>query len=191
MTVEIDPARRRSALIALAVACLLIVFIVVLPVIAAFSAQNADIHDSLQQLGVYRAEIASKPTLEARLAELDRQGASVPGVVSGDGTTLAQAQLQAQIKALIEANQGVVRSLQAVPATTQGGFETIEVQCDFSIPESRLKDLAYAVGDHKPYLFVDEASISVASSDPDDVRSTQAMLDIRWTVHGYRWAARK
>jgi Type II secretion system (T2SS), protein M subtype b len=182
---------RRSALIALAVACLLFVFVIVLPVIAAFSAQSDDIHESLQQLGLYRAEIAAKPMLEARLAELDRQGASVPGVVSGDGTTLAQAQLQSQIKALVEAHQGMVRSVQAVPSTTRDGFEAIAVQCDFSIPESQLKDLAYAVGDHKPYLFVDDASISVASNDPDAVRNTQAMLDVRWTVHGYRWAAQK
>jgi len=124
-------------------------------------------------------------------AELDRQGAAVPGVVAGDSTALAQAELQSQLKTLIEANQGVVRSEQAVPSTTQGGFETIAVQCDFSIPESQLKNLAYAVGDHKPYLFVDEASISVASNDPDDMRNTQPMLDVRWTIHGYRWAARK
>ncbi|HTU35506.1 MAG TPA: type II secretion system protein GspM [Candidatus Acidoferrum sp.] len=191
MTESITGNNSRSALIALGVGCVLLVFIVVLPVIAAFSAQNDDIQQSLQQLGYYRAEIASQPTLEASLAELDRQGATVPGVVAGDSTALAQAELQRQLKTLIESNQGVVRSEQAVPSLTKEGFESIAVQCDFSIPESQLKNLAYAVGEHKPYLFVDEASISMASSDPDEARNTQPMLDVRWTIHGYRWAPRK
>jgi general secretion pathway protein M len=182
---------RTGALVALGVACVLFALIVVLPIVAAFMAQNDDIHESLNQLGFYRAQIASKSALEAQLAELDRQGASVPGVITGDSAALAQAQLQSQIKALVEASHGVVRSVQAVPATTQGGFETIQVQCDFSIPESELKNLAYAAGDHKPYLFVDEASINTASSDPDDIHNQQAMLDVRWTIHGYRWVERK
>jgi hypothetical protein len=191
MTASPAIKNRTGALVALGVACILFMLIVVLPIVAAFMAQNDDIHESLNQLGFYRAEIGSKSALETQLSELDRQGASVPGVITGDSAALAQAQLQSQIKALVEASHGVVRSVQAVPATKRGGFETIQVQCDFSIPESELKNLAYAVGDHKPYLFVDEASINTASNDPDDIHNQQAMLDVRWTVHGYRWVERK
>src|SRR6185437_16483912 len=63
------------------------VLVVVTPVVAAFAAQNGDIDDMLQQLGSYRAEIAAKPALKAQLAELDRQGATVPGVIEGDTTS--------------------------------------------------------------------------------------------------------
>lgn len=167
------------------------VLVVVTPVAAAFWAQNSDIGDLLQQLGSYRAEIAAKPALEAQLAELDRQGATVPGVIEGDTASLAEAQLQRQIKTVVEANQGTLRSVQALPAVKQGGFETIAVQCDLSVPMSRLKDLAYALTAHRPYLFVDEASISAPPSDPDNIRSHEQMLDVRWTVHGYRWVAQK
>ena len=186
---ELLKKERRPALV-LGIALLLLVLLAA-PVVAAFSAQNSDIDKSLRQLGLYRAEIASKPALEAELAELDRQGASVPGVIGGDSTALAQAQLQSQIKAVVEAAQGTVRSVQALPATKQGGFETIAVQCDFSVPESRLKDLAYAVGAHKPYLFIDEASIAAPPNDPDAAINREQTLDVRWTVHGYRWVDRK
>jgi hypothetical protein len=179
---------------ALAVACFAgaaLVLVVLVPVIAVFSAQNDEIHDLLQQLGLYRAEIGSKSALQAQLAELDREGATVPGVIEGDSTSLAQAQLQQQIKMIVEANQGSLRSVQALPAAKQGVFETIAVQCDLSIPASRLKDLSYAIGTHRPYLFVDEASITAPPNDPDNVQAHEQVLDVRWTVHGYRWVAQK
>jgi len=165
--------------------------VIVTPVVAAFAAQNGDIDDMLQQLGSYRAEIAAKPVLKAQLTELDRQGATVPGVIEGDTTALAQAQLQRQVKTLVEANQGTLHSVQAVPAVKQGGFETIAVQADLSVPISRLKALAYALSAHRPYLFVDEASISAPPSDLDNIQVHEQMLDVRWTVHGYRWVAQK
>jgi len=181
---------RTAALIACGIAAVLFLLIVVTPVIAAFSAQSDEIESSLNQLGFYRAEIASKPALQARLKALNEKGASVPGVIDAGSTALAQAQLQSQIKALVEASSGSVRSMQIMPSSKQGGFEIIAVQCDLSVPERRLKDLAYAVAAHAPYLFVDEASVSAPENEPDNVQQ-QSTLDIRWTVHGYRWGRPK
>ncbi len=181
---------RAAALIACAVAAIVFAIVVVTPIVAAFSAQSDEIETSLQQLGFYRAEIASKGALEAELKALNEKGASVPGVIDADSTALAQAQLQSQIKALVENNKGIVRSMQILASPKQGGFEVIALQCDLSVPQSHLKDLAYAIAAHAPYLFVDEASISAPNLGPDDV-GQQAMLDIRWTVHGYRWGRPK
>lgn len=181
---------RTAALTACGMALILFLLVVVTPVIAAFSAQSDEIDSSLRRLGFYRAEIAFKPALQAQLKALDDKGASVAGVIDADSTAIAQAQLQSQIKALVEANSGSVRSMQIVPVSRKGGFEFIAVQCDLSVPESRLKDLAYAVAAHTPYLFVDEASVSTPESGPDDIQR-QTTLDIRWTVHGYRWGRPK
>ena len=181
---------RSAALVACGIVALLFLLVVVTPVIAAFSAQSDEIDNSLRQLGFYRAEIASKPVLQAELKALNEKGASVTGVIDADSTAIAQAQLQSQIKSLVETNGGSVRSMQIMPATKQGGFEIIAVQCDLSVPEKRLKDLAYAVAAHTPYLFVDDASVSAPASDPDNIQQ-QAVLDIRWTVHGYRWGRTK
>jgi hypothetical protein len=182
---------RTAALCALAAGLALIGLLVVAPVVAAFSAQSAESDDALRQLGVYRAEIASKPALEAALNDLNRKGASVPGVVEGESVALAQAQMQSQIKSLVEASGGTLRSTQALPVTSQGGFDVIAIQCDLSIPQARLKDLAYAVGAHAPYLFVDDASISAPPADLDTPQAHDAALDVRWTVHGYRWGRTK
>jgi predicted secreted protein len=182
---------RTAALIALGIAALLFVVVVVTPVVAAFSAQDDETGDALHQLGVYRAEIASKPALEAELADLNRKGASVPGVVEGESTALAQARLQSDIKTIVESNKGSVRSLQALPVASQGGFDVISIQCDLAIPQNKLKDLAYAVANHAPYLFVDEASITAPPAEPDDIQNRDVMLDVRWTIHGYHWGKPK
>lgn len=182
---------RAAALAALAAGVVLFGLVVVAPVVAAFSAQRGETQDALQQLGYFRAEIAAKPRLEAELRSLNERGASVPGVIEGASTALAQAQLQSQIKSIVESKGGSIRSMQILPAAQQGGFEVIAVQCDLQVPMSKLQDLAYAMDSHAPYLFMDEASISAPPSEPDDIQNRQPMLDIRWTVHGYRWGRAK
>lgn len=182
---------RTAAVAALAAGTALFAIVIVTPIAAAFSAQDDEIRDSLRQLGFYRAEIVAKPALETELRSLNEKGASVPGVIDAPSTAIAQAKLQSEIKALVEANQGSVRSMQIMPVSSQSGFEVIAVQSDLSVPENRLKDLAYALAAHAPYLFVDQASISAPAREPDDVQNRTATLDIRWTVHGYRWGRKK
>ncbi|HEX4295800.1 MAG TPA: type II secretion system protein GspM [Rhizomicrobium sp.] len=182
---------RAAALAALAAALLLFGIVVVTPVVAAFSAQSDDTGDALQQLGRYRAEIGAKPVLEAALRDLNRKGASVPGVVEGESVALAQAQLQSQIKAVVETSSGSVRSMQILPVTQKAGFDVIAVQCDLAIPQNKLEALAYAIAAHAPYLFVDEASITAPPADLDSPQAHDVMLDVRWTVHGYRWGRTK
>jgi hypothetical protein len=115
----------------------------------------------------------------------------VPGVVEGESVALAQAQLQSQIKTLVETNGGGVRSMQILPVTQKGGFDVIAVQCDLSVAQNKLKALAYAVAAHAPYLFVDEASITAPPADLDSPQAHEVTLDMRWTVHGYRWGHAK
>ncbi len=182
---------RAAALAALGAVLLLFGIVVVTPVVAAFSAQSDETDDALQQLGRYRAEIAAKPALEAALRDLNQKGASVPGVVEGESVALAQAQLQSQIKTIVETSSGNVRSMQILPVTQKGGFDVIAVQCDLSVPQNKLKALAYAVASHAPYLFVDEASITAPPADVDAPQIHDVMLDVRWTVHGYRWGRTK
>ena len=180
-----------AARCALAACAVLLVLAIGVPIAMAFQAQHDDIDDTLQQWGTARAQIATRAALETELASLDRRGASVPGIVEGGGTALAQARLQSDIKSIVEAAKGEVRSMQALPATQQGAFEVISIQCDLAIPQARIKDLAYAVAAHAPYLFVDQATIESPPPNPDDPAARDVMLDVRWTIHGYRWAGRR
>jgi len=182
---------RTAARTALAVCAILAVLAIGAPIVAAFQAQQDDIDDALQQLGQTRAELAARPALEAELAAINRRGASVPGIVEGDSTALAQARLQSDLKTIVEGAKGEVRSMQALPAGQQGAFEAIAIECDLAIPQTRLKDLAYAVVTHAPYLFVDQVSIAAPPSNPDEPQNRDIVLDVRWTIHGYRWTGRR
>jgi len=176
---------------ALAILAVVAVLGIGVPIWSAFQAQREDIDGDLQQLGEIQAQIAARPQLETELAAINRRGASVPGIVEGDSTALAQAKLQSDLKGIIEGAKGQVRSMEALPGEQKGAFEMIAIECDLAIPQGRLKDLAYAVASHAPYLFVDQASISAPPSNPDEPQNRDILLDVRWTVHGYRWTGRR
>ncbi|MBV8978729.1 MAG: hypothetical protein JO261_07595 [Alphaproteobacteria bacterium] len=183
-----SPIAARCGLAACAIVLALAIGV---PIAMAFQAQQDNIDDALQQWGTAGAEIATRAALESQLSSLNRRGASVPGIVEGGGTALAQARLQGDIKNIVEAAKGEVRSMQALPANQRGAFEVIAIQCDLAIPQTRIKDLTYAIAAHAPYLFVDQATIASPPSNPDDPADRDVVLDVRWTIHGYRWAGRR
>ena len=159
---------RTAALAALAAAVLLFALFVVTPIVAAFSAQGEETDDALHQLwlsprrdrrqaGARSSTSRSEP--ERRLGSRRRGGREHH---AGAGAAAKPDQDDRGVP-----TRGSVRSMQILPVTQQGGFEIIAVQCDLEIPQNRLKDLAYAVGSHAPYLFVDEASITAPASDPE------------------------
>ncbi len=183
---------RRGALIAAGVAGALALLILVGLGVLIFGGQSADTEEAVHQLALYRAEVALRPELETQLKILQQRAAATPGLIANDNPSLAQAELQDEVKALVVANQGEVRTAQIVPASTIDGFQVIAVQYDLMLPMSRLRDLTYAIETHTPYLFIDEADITTMqdyqSGDPQAANPT---IDVRWTIHAYRWGGGK
>ena len=177
-----------AAGIAIAVTALLIAGLIVL----VFGGQSAATTDSVHQLAVYRAEVALRPELEAALKQARLKASATPGLIASDSVALAQAQLQDEVKSIVTDNQGEVRTAQIVPATNVDGFQVIAIQYDLAVPMAKLRDLIYAIETRTPYLFVDDADIiaqqDLQSGDPQPINP---MLDVRWTIRGYRWSGAK
>src|ERR1700722_6753205 len=95
---------RNGALLVLGVVLCLFVLLVALPVAALFRAQAEDRKDALAQLAAYRALEAQRPALQARLAALQEGAKSVPGLLDASSADLARAQLQSEMKGLIDKN---------------------------------------------------------------------------------------
>jgi hypothetical protein len=182
------PGALVAAGVAIAIAALLIIGLIVL----VFGGQSAETTDAVHQLAVYRAELAMRPLLETALKQSRQKAAAVPGLITSDSVALAQAQLQDEVKSIVTDNQGEVRTAQIVPATTVDGFEVISIQYDLAVPMAKLRDLIYAIETRTPYLFVDDADI-IAQQDwqSGDPLPTNPMLDVRWTIRGFRWSAAK
>ncbi len=186
---------RRAALTGLSVAVVIFVIVVVVPVVAAVISQHQEIADSLHQLALYRAELAHRPELETELQALRQRGAAAPGLIVADNASLAEAQLERDIKSLVEANAGEIHSAQIGETRSMGDLDLIAVQYELSVPITHLSALVYAIESHTPYFFIDHADISApldwqpathtGSSPPPEPK-----LEVRWTIRSYRWSAK-
>jgi hypothetical protein len=183
---------RHGALVAASVAGAVLLLLIAGLGFLIFGGQSADTDEAVHQLAVYRAEAALKPQLEAQLQTVRERAAQTPGLIAGESPELAQSQLQDEVKAIVTANQGEVRTAQVIPASTVDGFQVIAVQYDLMIPMSRLRDLTYALETHTPYLFIDEADITSQQDwQSGDPQLANPMIELRWTIHGYRWGGAK
>jgi hypothetical protein len=178
---------RRGAFLAVGVLAILFIAAVALPVTAMFEAQAQDRREALVQLAAYRAQEAQRPVLAARLGALQEGAKSVPGLLTASSAELAQAQLQSDMKELIDKNGGSLLSAQLLPPTKVKGFDSVSIEYDVTIPLSNFSALVYAVETHVPYYFVDSADFVM----PPNWRPTSPIQDpsmeMRWTIHAYRW----
>lgn len=178
---------RKGALIALGAMCLLFVVLVALPAAALFEGQADDRHEALAQLAAYRAQEAQRPALAARLAALQEGAKSVPGLLTASSAALAQAQLQSDMKELIDRGGGSLLSAQLLPPTKVKGFDSVAIEYDVTIPLSRFSSLLYAVETHTPYYFIDTADFVMPPNWRPDIRGQDPSMEMRMTVHAYRW----
>jgi hypothetical protein len=112
--------------------------------------------------------------------------------LSANTATLAQAQLQSAMKTIIESNGGVLLSAQILPPESVKGFDVVAIQYDLTLPLSRLRNLLYGVETHTPYFFINEADILMpANWYPDNAQAPDPTLELRWTVHAYRWNGKR
>ncbi|HTQ15198.1 MAG TPA: type II secretion system protein GspM [Rhizomicrobium sp.] len=187
-----DLRGRKGALLAAAVAGGALLLILLGFGYLVFGGQSADTEEATHQLAVYRAEAAMQPALEAELRQVRAQAAQVPGLIVSDSAALAQAQLQDEVKSIVTANQGEVRTAQIVPVSAVDGFEIIAIQYDLMLPMAKLADLTYAIESHSPYLFIEDADItSQQDFQSGDPQTANPMVEVRWTIHGYRWGGGK
>lgn len=178
---------RKGAFIALGAIVFLFLVLVALPLAAMFRSQADDRADTLAQLERYRAEESRRPALAARLAALQEGAKSVPGLLTGNSAALAQAQLQSEMKELIDRNGGSLLSAQLLAPTKVKGFDSVAIQYDLTIPLSRFSGLVYAVETHVPYYFVDSADFVMPPNWQKNLPNQDPSMEMRWTIHAYRW----
>lgn len=181
---------RRAALTALACALGVGLCLAGIPLYASYATQRSEIEDSLRQLATFRAEAALQPALEQQLRSLKLRGAAAPGFVVAGNAALAQAEVEHAIKDIASANGTDVRSMQIGPVEHRGTLDAVSVQCDLSVPITRLKRLLFAVETHTPYLYIDQIDIAAPVGWQQSGGSqVEPRLEIHWTVHAFRWGA--
>ncbi len=97
--------RSQSRLVALGIAALGLAarwFAIASPVLDAFAEQSARADDLRRQLASYEGQIALRPAVEMRIAELNRQTSGNAGLIDGKSTELAAAAMQTLVRPVIE-----------------------------------------------------------------------------------------
>jgi Type II secretion system (T2SS), protein M subtype b len=174
---------------ALGVGAFALLALIATPVVLAFQSQSDDVRESERELATYRAEVAAGPAVVARLKDTLAGMSTAPGLLRSASVPLAQSELENAFKSMAARNGAEIRSTQILPATKKSGFDVIAVEYDLTVPESRLRDLAYSVEAGAPYLFIDDVTITAPGNVPTaDVASDDPALELRWTVRGYRWS---
>src|SRR5690349_12841793 len=103
------------------------------------NSQESDMQQSLNRLATYEATMAARPQLEGELTKIQKESASLAGLVPGASTALATATVQNDVRAIVTGVDGEVRTSQNQPPSVDQGFEKIEIAYDFTVPLNRLK----------------------------------------------------
>jgi len=182
----IEPKNRKAAISAFVFGAGLIVAAAVLPVCAAFLNQSAQTQAALNRLGRLRARLDERPLLEDELKQATAALAAAPGLVPAQRLPMAQAELQNEIKTLVESESGDIESSQIMAVENKDGFSVIALNYDLTVPAGKLAALAYKIETHQPYLFIGDASVtSPASWESDRPDAPEPMLEVRWTIRAY------
>ena len=163
-----------------------------IPVTSLFSEQNERIDASLKRLAVYRAQTATQPQLERQLRDMERAAASLPGLIKTENASVAAAQMQGELKTIVERSRGEVRTTQILPPASMSGFEQVSVKSELSVPITSLREILHSVETHVPYFFIERMTITGPRDWPSDLKSApEPRLQINWTVHAFRRSAPK
>lgn len=168
----------------LALTALLSCYVLLLePLIARYQGLHEAREAALLQEQKYRALIARRPELEARVAALDAADSDTAVLFSGETASIAGAALATRIRTIIEAAGGEIRSSRTRQPTEELELTRVEVNLLAQIPFAALTGVLTEIELGKPSIFLDEVSIRSAQNP----RSSQAsdMVDLQVNAQGY------
>jgi general secretion pathway protein M len=182
---------RASALAILALVLGFVYLAAVAPVIDAFAETRAETAEAQALLARYRQAGQRLPAQRALLDRLARQQEAQNGFLDGASETLAAAELQSRIKAIVESARGELRSNQILPVQQEGRFARVAVRGDMSMTLPAAQRVLYALETASPLLFLDNVDIHSHAADRQQDRNEDiVVLEMTLDIYGYMRAAK-
>lgn len=144
---------------------------------------------------------------QGRLAQLERMAASrepiqrlIAGIQQDRDTaaqylpqsapSLAAAELQQRVKAVVETVGGTLRSTQALPPTEEGNAVRVTVSAALTGDTESLQKILYVLESQTPLLFVDNLDVTARENRPrlpngQLASYTRVQLNVQFEVSGY------
>ena len=123
--------------------------------------RNAEaLKEQKYQLERYRAVASRLDAYQARLDKLLTEDEVGQYALSQGSPALAAAELQEQVKALVEETGGKLTSVRVLPTKTDGAFQRITVNVRATMENEALQKVLHALEGATPYLQVDNLVIT-------------------------------
>lgn len=181
-----SPARRRLLALGLLGAVLAFLLLGVIGPIAEGMAERAE-HEERQRNLLERLErlSAQGPALRRELEVLDTQLAAPEVIIRAASATLAAAQLQTDLRRLLEAAGAEVTSVQPLPPAQQGPLLRLALRVELQAGLEPLSRLLGAIEDHTPRMSVRDALVTAPRGGAiRDGGAQEPRLAVRLDVQG-------
>lgn len=160
---------------------------VVEPLMAAHGRADQAIIETRDLLARFEGLAATRPSLEAQAAAIEKTPAATAYYLAGETDALAAATLQARVTALVEGSGGALASIQTLPSQAEEGFTRIAIRLQLSAPIEALVRVLHGLETGVPLLFLDNLEIqapgaSYAGADP---AFAEQPLTIAFDLYGY------
>lgn len=187
MSLELPSWASRLCAVALLLVLLAAVYLyVVSPVLAAYREADEDLAQTRDLLVRYERLAAAKLSHEGQLAELSARQADTGIYLSGTTDALAAAELQDRIRRAVVRHGGQLRSIQSLPAGSDGEFRDIAVRVQINANLSSFHHLIYQLEAEKPFLFVDHLDVrNRRANRRSALENLDPELAIRFDISGY------
>ena len=151
-------------------------------------------HDRLEQqqgrLAKLERMAASREPIQRLIASIQQDGAMATQYLPQSAPSLAAAELQQRVKAVIEAAGATLRSTQALPPTEEGNAVKVTVSTTMMGDTDTLRKILRDLEAQTPLLFVDNLDVSARENRPRLPNGrlasyTRIQLTVQFEVSGY------
>ncbi|MBK8509971.1 MAG: type II secretion system protein M [Candidatus Competibacteraceae bacterium] len=151
-------------------------------------------HDRLEQQQGRLAQLermaASREPIQRLIASIQQDGVMATQYLPQSAPSLAAAELQQRVKAVIEAAGATLRSTQALPPTEEGNAVKVTVSTTMMGDTDTLRKILRDLEAQTPLLFVDNLDVSARENRPRLPNGrlasyTRIQLTVQFEVSGY------
>jgi general secretion pathway protein M len=185
MKFELPPWVGRLAAVVILLVPLTVGYLgLVRPLLDSYAANRQDIEQQQALLQRYREIGARVPALEAQRATLRDAPGSQAGFLQGANEVLIAAQLQDQLKRLVEASQGGLQSTQVLAVRDEGKFRRVAIRGQMVLSMAGLQRVVYGLETGSPTLFLDNLDLR-PHVDANTPETSIDSLDVGFDLYGY------
>jgi len=161
MNVELTSTQRKAAAIGLLLVVVwLLLELTAFPLVTAYREYNSEFDSLLKRFEVYSRHAAERDALRTALAQSARVSNSTDGYLRAATAPLASAELQANVKRLVQQRNGQLVSVQTLPVAEEEGFPRVAIRVHMRCSVECLQQMFYQLETGRPQLFLDSVVLS-------------------------------